>query len=170
MKKHKTHLIACVLLLIAGGLAGCRKEEDPFVDRVQSPVLVWIENADKKDYLAGGGLYAEPTVSVPANQLATPVQLTAVIYELDKSGLLNHQVGIDSIPVANLAITLQLRNGTRIADLVTDENGRVALTRTWQELNVAAPKEGSNVRVAWSGTHKGQPFLRYSRVDVVKAK
>ena len=170
MKTHKTHLIACVLLLIAGGLAGCRKEEDPFVDRVQSPVLVWIENADRKDYLAGGGLYAEPTVSVPANQLETPVQLTAVIYELDKSGLLNHQVGIDSIPVANLAITLQLRNGTRIADLVTDENGRVALTRTWQELNVAAPKEGSNVRVAWSGTHKGQPFLRYSRVDVVKAK
>ena len=166
----KKHLIAYVLLLMAGGLAGCRKEEDPFVDRVQSPVLVWIENADKKDYLAGGGLYAEPTVSVPANQLETPVQLTAVIYELDKSGLLNHQVGIDSIPVANLAITLQFRNGTRIADLVTDENGRVTLTRTWPELNVAAPKEGSNVRVAWSGTHNGQPFLRYSRVDVVKPR
>ena len=166
----KKHLIAYVLLLMAGGLAGCQQEEDPFVDRVASPVLVWIENADKKDYLAGGGLYAEPTVSVPANQLETPVQLTAVIYELDKSGLLNHQVGIDSIPVANLAITLQFRNGTRIADLVTDENGRVTLTRTWQELNVAAPKEGSNVRVAWSGTHNGQPFLRYSRVDVVKPR
>jgi|GEM_PF-513841 len=166
----KKHLIAYVLLLIGGGLAGCQREEDPFVDRVQSPVLVWIENADKKDYLAGGGLYAEPTVSVPANQLETPVQLTAVIYELDKSGLLNHQVGIDSIPVANLAITLQFRDGTRIADLVTDENGRVTLTKTWQELNVATPKEGSNVRVAWTGTHKGQPFLRYSRVDVVKPR
>jgi hypothetical protein len=169
MKKHLFRYVWLVLG-VAGGLAGCQQEEDPFVDRVQSPVLVWIENADRKDYLAGGGLYAEPSVSVPANQLAAPVQLTAVIYELDKSGLLNHEVGIDSIPVANLAITLQLRNGTRIADLVTDANGRVTLSKTWQELSVAAPREGSNVRVAWSGTHKGQPFLRYSRVDVVKPK
>ncbi len=167
----KKHLFRYALIVLgAGTLLGCQKEEDPFVDRVQSPVLVWIENADRKDYLAGGGLYAEPSVSVPANQLDAPVQLTAVIYELDKSGLLNHAVGIDSIPVANLAITLQFRNGTRIADLVTDGDGRVTLTKTWQELNVAAPREGSNVRIAWTGTHKGQPFLRYSRVDVVKPK
>lgn len=169
MKKHLFRYVWLVLG-VAGGLAGCQREEDPFVDRVQSPVLVWIENADQRNYLAGGGLYAEPSVSVPANHLEAPVQLTAVIYELDKSGLLNQEVGIDSIPVADLAITLQFRNGARIADLVTDANGRVTLTKTWQELNIAAPKEGSNVRVAWSGTHKGQPFLRYSRVDVVRAR
>jgi hypothetical protein len=152
----KKYLLKCLVLLPVGAgilFSGCQKEDDPFVDRVQAPVLVVIEGSS--GYLAGGAQYYEP------------VALAASIYELDKSGLLNNAVGIDSIPVAGLAITLVRRDGTRIADLTTDDAGKVLLTASWSDLGVAAPKAGASVGLSWSGQHKGQTFTRFSKVQAV---
>ena len=157
MKRHK-ELIVSVLLL--AGLAGCTKVDDPFVDRVVAPVLVVIDNVAGD----GGGQTGEPVVS---QKVAGPVTLAVKIYELDKSGILNKAVGIDSIPVTSLAIKLTTRAGVAIGDLTTDGTGRANISKTWAELGVATPKAGSTVSLTWTGEHKGQAFSRLSRVQAI---
>ncbi|KAA5540821.1 hypothetical protein [Adhaeribacter rhizoryzae] len=126
-------------------LMSCEKEDAMVVDRVISPVLV--------------------TVAGSAFTAAEPVNVTATIYELDKSGLLDHTVGIDSIPLSNLAIKVKL-NATTLADLTTDQKGKVIITKTWSELGLAAPKAGNTVNIEFSGSHKGQAFTKPARVQV----
>jgi hypothetical protein len=157
--------IAKYTLALAGllSLIACEKVEDPFVDRVAAPVLVVIENA-KQDYLAGGGLYGEPVVDWKADQ---PVVLSARIYTLDKTNILNHQMGIDSIPVTNLSVTLTTRTGVRIADLTSGTDGRVSVTKTWAELGLE-PVKGNALSLDWAGEYQGQRFVRRSKLQVVE--
>lgn len=141
-------------------LSACQNVEDPFVDRVAAPVLVLVENATGD----GGGMTAEPVVS---QKIGGSVTMSVRIFELDKSGILDNKVGIDSIPVTGLALKLTLRNGTTVGDLTTDAQGRASLTKTWTELGTTAPKAGSTVLLTWTGAHKGQAFSRLSRVQGV---
>jgi len=157
MKKHNSLLLAVWISVAA--LTGCKHVDDPFVDRVAAPVLVLVEGAPD-----GGGLTAEPVVS---QKIGTPVTVSVRIFDLDKSGLLNHAVGIDSIPVTALTVKLAKRDGTALADLTTDGSGRVSLTKTWAELGIATPVRGSSVALTWSGSYKGQAFSRLSRVQGV---
>lgn len=154
----------CKLLIVSAfllvGLAGCTKEEDPFVDRVVAPVLVLIDNATGD----GGGQTGEPVVS---QKVAGPVTLGVKIYELDKSGILNKAVGIDSIPVTALAIKLTTRAGVAIGSLTTDGTGKASISKTWAELGITAPKAGSSVSLTWTGEYKGQAFSRLSRVQAI---
>ncbi len=145
-------------LLAVGSLVGCMKKDDPFVDRVAAPVLVVIDNATGN----GGGLNGEPVVS---QKVAGPVTLSVRVYELDKSGILNNKVGIDSIPVSALALRLTTRAGAALGDLQTDGSGKATITKTWAELGVTAPRAGSSVLLTWTGAHKGQAFSRLSRVQ-----
>lgn len=156
MTLRKIHLIAT--LLVAGSLAGCTKEEDPFVDRVAAPVLVVVDNVTGD----GGGQTGEPVVS---QKITGPVTLAVRIYELDKSGILDKNVGIDSIPVTSLVIRLTKRDGTALGDLTTDATGKASISKTWAELGLTAPRAGNTVSLTWSGTHKGQAFSRLSRVQ-----
>lgn len=158
MKIYKYTLLG--VLLVAGSLlAGCEKKEDPFVDRVVAPVLVVVDGAAD-----GGGQTAEPVVT---QKISTPVIMTVKVFELDKSGILDYKVGIDSIPVASLAVKLTKRDGTAIADLTTDAAGKATLTKTWEELGIAKPAVGSSVALTWRGEYKGQAFTRLSRVQGV---
>lgn len=158
MRQYKTQVILSLLALTA--LAGCMKKDDPFVDRVAAPVLVVIDNASGD----AGGLTAEPVVN---QKVSGPVTMAVRIYELDKSGLLDNKVGIDSIPVTSLTIKLTKRDGTALGDLKTDGTGKASLTKSWSELGVAAPRSGSSVQLTWSGEYKGQAFSRLSRVQGV---
>jgi hypothetical protein len=148
LSKMKSKYISKLFLGLFGSaffLMGCEKEDAMVVDRVVSPVLVMV---------AGTSFTA-----------AEPVKVTATSYELDNSGLLNHAVGIDSIPVANLAITVKL-NATTLAELTTDPAGKVNLTKSWSELGLASPKAGNTVNLEFAGSHKGQAFTKPSRVQV----
>ena len=144
--------------MLAIGLSACQNVEDPFVDRVAAPVLVLVENTAGD----GGGLTGEPVVP---QKVSGTVTMSVRIMELDKAGLLDNKIGIDSIPVTGLALKLTLRNGTAVGDLTTDATGRAKLTKTWVELGVAAPKAGSTVLLTWTGSHKTQAFSRVSRVQ-----
>ncbi|QJW90997.1 hypothetical protein HNV11_17260 [Spirosoma taeanense] len=155
MKQYKA-LLVCSLL----AMAGCQKVDDPFVDRVVAPVLVVIDNATGD----GGGMTGEPVVS---QKVAGPVTLAVKIYELDKSGILDYKVGIDSIPVTSLAIKLTKRDGTALGELKTDGAGKASISKTWAELGVAEPKAGSSVSLTWRGEYKGQAFARLSRVQAI---
>lgn len=157
MKRYKLLIVSALLL---AGLAGCTKVDDPFVDRVVAPVLVVIDNATGD----GGGQTGEPVVS---QKVAGPVTLGVKIYELDKSGILNKAVGIDSIPVSSLAIKLTTRAGVAIGNLTTDGAGKASVSKTWAELGITAPKAGSSVLLTWTGEYKGQAFSRLSRVQAI---
>lgn len=157
MKSYKLLIMNALLL---AGLAGCMKKEDPFVDRVVAPVLVVIDNVTGD----GGGQTGEPVVS---QKVAGPVTLGVKIYELDKSGILNKAIGIDSIPVTSLAIKLTTRAGVAIGNLTTDGTGKASISKTWAELGITAPKVGSSVSLTWTGEHKGQAFSRLSRVQAI---
>lgn len=127
-------------------LASCKKEEEMLLmARVVSPVLVTIQG-----------------VEFAATE---PVSVTAGIYELNKAGLLDHTVGIDSIPVSNLALEVKA-NGAVLESLMTNTDGKVVLGKTWSQLGIAAPVEGNTVNLEWSGTYKGQAFTKLSRVQV----
>lgn len=125
-------------------LMGCEKEE-MVIDRVVSPVLV----------VTNGATFL-PTESV---------NVTATFYELDKSGILNNAVGIDSIPVSNLTIKVMLNNAA-IAELTTDQAGKVNLNKAWSELGLATPKSGNAVNLGWSGNYKNQAFTKLYKVQV----
>jgi hypothetical protein len=156
MKSYK-YLILSGLTVMSSVFAGCEKTEDPFVDRVVAPVLVLVDGASD-----GGGQTAEPVVT---QKITAPVIMTVKVFELDKSGILDYKVGIDSIPVVSLSLKLTKRDGTAIADLKTDATGKATLTKTWAELGIAAPAVGSSVSLTWKGEYKGQAFSRLSRVQ-----
>ncbi|GAB2601717.1 putative periplasmic lipoprotein [Spirosoma areae] len=158
MKHYKKLILPFVLAVI--GLTACEKKVDPFIDRVVAPVLVVIDNATGDS----GGLTQEPVVS---QKVSGPVTLAVRIYELDKAGILDNKVGIDSIPVASLALKLTTRTGTAIGSLTTDGTGKATISKTWAELGITAPKAGSSVLLTWTGEHKGQAFSRFSRLQGV---
>ena len=163
------------VLVVSVLLTSC-DEEDPFVDRTVSPVLIVFD--DVSGYLAGGGLTAVPNVTRKVSQLnyTDPVNLRASFYELDKSGILDHNVGIDSIPVANLAIVFARRDGSVAIEAVTGPDGKLEISTTWEELGVTDIAEivtapaGKSVAIplSWTGTHKGQSFMRYSQLMLIK--
>jgi len=156
-QKQVVNLIAG-LISFSIGMSACQKVDDPFIDRVVAPVLILFENATGN----GGGLTSEPVVS---QKVTGSVTMSVRIMELNKDGILDNKVGIDSLPVTGLALKLTLRNGTAIGNLTTDAKGRASLTKTWAELGVAAPKSGNTVLLTWAGTHKAQAFSRLSRIQ-----
>jgi hypothetical protein len=89
------------------------------------------------------------------NKVASPVlldvkttgtnELTAFFYELDKSGILDHTIGIDSIPISNLAIEV-FASTTSVGTFTTDAVGSFVITYTGTK-----PSE-------YVGIHKGIAF------------
>ncbi len=145
-----------LVLLTALSFASC-KVDDPFVDRVVAPVLVDIVGAS-----FGAPISTEPTVAYPTTG---KVMLTARLLELDKSGILDKNVGIDSIPVTGIPMKISLRNGTALGEVTSNAQGIVSLEKTWADLGVPAPKAGTVVKISWSGSYKGVNFTRLSQVQ-----
>jgi len=83
MKVTKINTYPIVFLTISTLFIGCEEDELAF-DIVASPVLAVFEDVE----------------SVSANEIA----VMATFYELDKSGILDKNVGIDSMRIANLPV------------------------------------------------------------------
>ncbi|MBT32365.1 MAG: hypothetical protein CMO01_22095 [Thalassobius sp.] len=125
-----------ILVLFTAGLifASCDDVSDMAIDRVASPVLI-INGSPEED--------------------ETTFEVTSVIYELDKSGILDQNVGIDSIPLPGLVITVTAVGSTRtvIDELTTDSNGEITLTKPIGDLNDISSLE-------WTGEYKDQSFTK----------
>lgn len=149
------------------------EEEDPFVDRHVAPVLIVFDGIS--GYLANGGLTTTPTrtYTVAEADYTVPAEWSISFYELDKTGILDNTVGIDSIPVADLAIRFTKRDGTLISELTTDADGKVFAPINWTELvpGYASMATGSSstINVSWTGEHKGVSFTRYGAVILKKS-
>lgn len=68
-------ILSCITLL----MISCEEESDMAIERVVAPVVIQIENTSS-------------------------TEIMAIFYELDKTGILDHTVGIDSVEVPNLEV------------------------------------------------------------------
>jgi hypothetical protein len=159
MKNIKKYIFITGCALTVTLMAASCKVEDPFLDRAASPLLVDIVGAP-----FGAPIAAEPTVTYPLS--TDKIAISARLLELDKTNILDHTKGIDSIPVPNVQIQITMRTGAALGTVTSDASGLVKLEKTWDELGVTAPKSGSNVKISWSGTYKGIAYTRLSQVQV----
>ena len=145
-----------IFLFVILGLAFTACEvEDPFVARVISPVLLLVEGVDG---IPANGLTTEPTV--PA-LIVGDASVKLKVFELDKTGILDYKVGIDSIPVSGIKITYKLRTGAVLKEVQTDTKGTATLTIPWATLGVTAPKVGTSVKLTATGVYKDVSFSKY---------
>ncbi len=147
-----------LLLLVVLGMA-CSKAEDPFVGGVASPVLIQIEGSPL------GNFSTEPVVTMTT---AMPLTIAATVYELDKTHILDYKIGIDSIPIANLPMTLSTRTGTQVASIATNTLGKASIVKTLTDLGLAPPAKDQTlaVKLQWTGSYKGQSFVRYFQLTI----
>src|SRR5690606_3161941 len=100
------------------------------------------------------------------------VTLSASFYELDKSGILDHTIGIDSIPVAGMVIKFSKRDGTAPLEYTTNDQGKILVSTTWEALGItdietimeSTESKSVTIPLSWKGTHMGQSFTRYSQL------
>lgn len=91
-----TYIIGLLVGMILVTLTSCEDESDMAINKVASPVLLDLQDS--------------------------PGELTAYFFELDKSGILDHTVGIDSIPLANLQVEV-FASTTSVGVFTTDVSG-----------------------------------------------
>ncbi|MGB3588421.1 MAG: hypothetical protein WBA23_17860 [Tunicatimonas sp.] len=108
-------LLSVATLLV---LSSCQDETDLVLDRVASPVL----------------LVTDPVGTD---------EIQATFYELDKTGILDQNVGIDSMPISNLSIEV-FSGSTSIGTFTTDTEGSIVVQ--------------SASDLAWTGEYKGVRF------------
>lgn len=154
----KKIILLIAIVSISIGFTSC-EVADPFVDRVASPVLLLLEGTDG---IPSNGLTTEPTI--PA-LVSIDAGAKLKVYELDKSGILDKNIGIDSIPVSGLKITYKLRTGAIVSEAQTDSKGVATLTVPWSALGVSNPKAGSSVKLIASGSYKDQSFSKYFTIS-----
>jgi len=98
------YLLILLTAMIIVTLTSCEDESDMAINKVASPVLLDVQSTGTNE-------------------------LTAFFYELDKSGILDHTVGIDSIPVSDLAIEVFAASAT-VGTFTTDAVGSFVITYT----------------------------------------
>ncbi len=168
MKNIKT-LSLGIMAFVALAITSC-KVEDPFLDNNVAPVLVDVVGA-----AYGAPIAAKPSVTYP---LGTPsLTLGVRLLELDKTNILDHTKGIDSIPVPNIKITLTFRTEVKpnvfvsgtIGEFTSDANGLVSVPTTWDKFSIQKATETSAAvlisNLTWTGSYKGIAFSRLSQVQ-----
>ena len=88
-------------------------------------------------------------------RLSEPADATTVyagtFLELDKTGILDQNVGIISTPIANLELSVTDQEQNILATVVTDNEG-VAI------FSVPASQLTGVTRLEWAGSYAGKPF------------
>lgn len=142
IKKTSLFLALALMLLTQA----CVETDDLVTPNVAAPVLILLE---------GTTFSATSSVSVSSKT-----------FELDKTNILDHNLGIDSIPVANLALDVYVASTRKVASLTTNAEGSANLLISWADLGVEAPKSGTQVRLEFAGTHKSIAFRKYHTIRV----
>lgn len=114
-----THILT-VLSVMTLSTTSCEDVSDMAINKVASPVLLDVKNTSTSE-------------------------VTAIFYELDKSGILDHTVGIDSIPVSGLAVEVFAAN-TSMGVFTTDAAGAFNVSYTGSKPN------------EYAGIHNGIAF------------
>lgn len=139
-------------------LSGCEKK-DPFVDRVVSPLLFLVIDDNG---VPSNGTTTEPTIM---SKVSKDVALNIKLLELDKTNILDHTKGIDSVAVKSLKVTVSIRNGAKLGELTTGNDGKATITKSWADLGKAGATSGTTVLLSWTGTYKDVTFTKYTRIQ-----
>ncbi|UZD24206.1 hypothetical protein PBT90_12505 [Algoriphagus halophytocola] len=146
MKNSINRLLAIGAVVSMIFTQSCVETEELVTPNVAAPVLILFE---------GNSFSPE-----------SPVTVASKFLELDKTNILDHTQGIDSIPVSNLDIAVFINNTTAVASLLTDAAGAAELVVSWSELGLSEPTSGSQVRLEFVGEYKDIPFRKYHTVRV----
>lgn len=82
---------------------------------------------------------------------AGSIAYSATFAELDKSGILDQNVGVVATPIAGLTIRILAQDQSELATLVTDGEGRVRFEAAVDDLAGVR-------RLEWTGTYADRPF------------
>lgn len=134
------------ILGVVIGVFSCVEAEDLATPNVAAPVLVVLEGNEF--------------------DAATGVAVAGSFYELDKSGILDRNIGIDSIPVSGLEITVFIDQTNEIGTLTTDSQGKILFENPWNSLGLSEPSSGSQIRLEFSGTYNDIAFRKFHNVRV----
>lgn len=114
-------------------LTSCTSDDLAF-DIIESPVLATFEESiDSQEGI---------------------LNMTATFYELDKSGILDQNIGIDSTLITGLTIEVFINENTSVGQLTTDSNGQAVFEKSLGDLGGAS-------RLEWVGSHNSTPFRIY---------
>jgi hypothetical protein len=101
-KVRTNYILILLAAMIVVTLSSCEDVSDMAVNKVASPVLLDVK-------------------STGANEI------TAYFYELDKTGILDHTVGIDSLPVSDLAVEV-FAASTPVGVFTTNTEGSISIS------------------------------------------
>lgn len=119
--------------ILASLFTSCTSDDLAF-DVIESPVLATFEE----------------TIDSQEGML----NMTATFYELDKSGILDQNIGIDSTRIAGLALDIFINENTLVGQSTTDSNGQAIFEKSIGDL------EGVS-RIEWVGSYNSTPFRIY---------
>ncbi len=146
MKKYINKASLLIAILAVTYLTSCVDAVELATPNVASPVLVMLQ----------GNIF----------DATAPVLVTGRFYELDKTGILDQNIGIDSIPVSGLQIRVFINQTEEVGMVTTDNTGRIVFQQPWSSLGVANPATGRQIRLEFAGTHKNIAFRSYHNVRV----
>ena len=125
MKNYIKYTLA--LAFAALSLSACEDVADNAIPHIASPVLLETESLD------------------PDGDNA---QLQATFFELDKTGIMDNTIGIDSIPVANLSVQV-FAGGATLGTFTTDNAGSFVVTYDPSTITD---------KLEWAGTYNNVAF------------
>ncbi len=177
------NLIAIFFMTLAGAAVVSCKVEDPFVDRNVAPLLVDVV----------GAAWASPFATVPSvnyDSSSGELVLGVRLLKLDKTHILDHTKGIDSIPAPNVSVKVGYRiakgvkaesvggvsfkaetynaNGL-LGEAVSNADGLVSLRVSYGDFGLSGnriQRGGDKIELTWSGAYEGQSFTRLSQINV----
>ena len=120
IKLRTKYILILLAAMIVVSVTSCEDVSDMAVNKVASPVLLDVKSTGINE-------------------------VTASFYELDKSGILDYTVGIDSIPVADLSIEVFAASAS-VGTFTTDGSGSFIVSYTGTKPN------------EYAGSHKGIAF------------
>ena len=144
-KPFNTYLILAALATFSFAQS-CVEAEDLTTPNVAAPVLVLLEGS--------------------TFEATSPVTVGSKFLELDKTNILDHTKGIDSIPVPNLDIAVYINNTDEVATMVTGTDGSAELVVTWADLGLSEATSGNSVQLEFAGIYKDIAFRKYHTVRV----
>ena len=146
MKEYTNKISFLIAFVALAYLSSCVEGVELATPNVASPVLVMLQ----------GNVF----------DASAPVSIQGQFYELDKTGILDQNVGIDSIPVSGLQIKVFINQTEEIGSVTTDNSGKIIFQQPWTSLGVANPTSGRQIRLEFAGTHKNVAFRQYHNVRV----
>ena len=128
--KFKNIFFLSLLSLVL--LNSCIENELPF-DVIESPVLAIFDDMDAEEGM---------------------IKIQATFYELDKSGILDQNVGIDSTAISGMTVGIYIDESVLVKEYTTDASGIIVFDEPLSAL-------GGSSRLEWVGTYKDTPFRIY---------